>query len=159
MASDFILTNANGNKVTLSNPDTNTSDVVLDTSDVAKDSDLTTLSNTVDNIPTVDSKALATAWVNFDGTTTPPTIRDSFNVSDVVRTATGRYEIYFTEDMDNANFSVSLSGYGGSDANRCTGIYGSHTVSKCTVYGIYQNADSSFQNMAIMNLNIFGGKN
>ncbi len=32
-------------------------------------------------------KNQCTAWVNFDGTTTPPTIRDSYNVSSVVRTS------------------------------------------------------------------------
>lgn len=48
-------------------------------------------------------KNQCTAWVSFDGTTTPPTINDSFNVSDVVRTALGRFTIVFENTMDNAN--------------------------------------------------------
>ena len=57
-------------------------------------------------------KNACTAWVNFDGATTPPTIRDSFNVSDVVRVGTATFDIYIT-DIDNNNYSVS----GGSSAN------------------------------------------
>jgi hypothetical protein len=55
----------------------------------------------------VKGKNQCTAWVNFDGTTTPPTIRDSFNVRDVVRIGTGQYDIYFKEEMGNTNYSVS----------------------------------------------------
>ena len=55
-------------------------------------------------------KNACTAWVNFDGTTTPPTIRDSYNVSSVVRTATGIYDVYFATPMDNVNYSWSVSG-------------------------------------------------
>ncbi len=56
-------------------------------------------------------KAQCTAWVNFDGTTTPPTIRDSYNVSSVVRTATGKFRIYC--NFDNAKYSI---GYIASNA-------------------------------------------
>jgi hypothetical protein len=52
-------------------------------------------------------KNACTAWVNFDGTTTPPTIRDSFNVSDVVREYTGKYAVYFSESMGNNGYSVA----------------------------------------------------
>jgi len=54
-------------------------------------------------------KNACTAWVNFDGTTTPPTIRDSFNVSDVVRTATGRFKVYFETGMENQDYTMSSS--------------------------------------------------
>ena len=49
-------------------------------------------------------KNACTAWVNFDGTTTPPTIRDSYNVSAIIRTAYGIFDVYFKELMDNNNF-------------------------------------------------------
>lgn len=52
-------------------------------------------------------KNACTAWVNFDGTTTPPTIRDSYNVSAVIRTATGVYDVYFKKPMDTTNYIVS----------------------------------------------------
>jgi hypothetical protein len=51
-----------------------------------------------------------TAWVNFDGTTTPPTIRDSYNVASVIRTATGEFDIYFENNMDNPSFSAAGMG-------------------------------------------------
>ena len=54
-------------------------------------------------------KNACTAWVNFDGTTTPPTIRDSYNVSAVIRTATGNYDVYFKEPMDNTNYSAFVN--------------------------------------------------
>lgn len=47
------------------------------------------------------------AWVNFDGTTTPPTIRGSGNVSNVTRAATGDYTITFTTAMPDANYAVT----------------------------------------------------
>jgi hypothetical protein len=46
------------------------------------------------------------AWVNFDGTTSPGTIRGSGNVSSVSRTGTGAYTINFTTSMPDSNYSV-----------------------------------------------------
>jgi hypothetical protein len=47
------------------------------------------------------------AWVNFDGTTAPGTIRSSANVSSVTRNSTGDYTVNFTTAMPDANYSVS----------------------------------------------------
>jgi hypothetical protein len=49
----------------------------------------------------------ARAWVNFDGTTTTPTIRASGNISSVARFSTGRYTVNFTTAMPDANYSVT----------------------------------------------------
>ena len=68
-------------------------------------------------------KNACTAWVNFDGTTTPPTIRDSYNVSAVIRTSTGTYDIYFKELMDNVNYGV----FGTS--NNSGSAFGSYVIS------------------------------
>ena len=46
------------------------------------------------------------AWVNFDGSTSPGTIRGSGNVSSVSRTGTGQYTVNFTTSMPDANYSV-----------------------------------------------------
>ena len=54
------------------------------------------------------------AWVNFNGTTTPPTIRASGNVSSVVRSATGIYVVNFTTPMPDLNYSVIGTAGGGS---------------------------------------------
>ena len=52
---------------------------------------------------------IAKAWVNFNGQTTPPTIRDSFNVSSVTRTGTGVFVVNFSNAMANANYSIIVS--------------------------------------------------
>jgi hypothetical protein len=46
------------------------------------------------------------AWVNFDGTTTTPTIRASGNVSSVTRNGTGDYTVNFTTAMPDANYAI-----------------------------------------------------
>jgi hypothetical protein len=53
------------------------------------------------------------AWVNFDGTTTPPTIRASGNVSSVTKNGTGSYTLNFTTAMPDANYSA-ICGHGSS---------------------------------------------
>jgi len=49
------------------------------------------------------------AWVNFDGTTTPPTIRASGNVSSVVRNSTGNFTVSFATPLEDTNYSVSVT--------------------------------------------------
>lgn len=49
---------------------------------------------------------LCRAWVNFNGTTSPGTIRASFNVSSVSKTSTGLYTINFTNALADANYSI-----------------------------------------------------
>jgi hypothetical protein len=46
------------------------------------------------------------AWVNFNGTTSPGTIRASGNVSSVTRNGTGDYTVNFTTAMPDANYSA-----------------------------------------------------
>jgi hypothetical protein len=46
------------------------------------------------------------AWVNFDGSTTPPTIRASGNVSSVTRASTGRFQMNFITATPDADFSI-----------------------------------------------------
>lgn len=59
----------------------------------------------------------AKAWVNFNGTTSPGTIRASFNVSSVTRAATGDYVVNFTNAFSDANYAtVSSSGRNGTGA-------------------------------------------
>lgn len=44
------------------------------------------------------------AWVNFNGTTTPPTIRASGNVSSIIRNGTGDYTVNFALDMPDTDY-------------------------------------------------------
>lgn len=53
------------------------------------------------------------AWVSFDGTTTPPTIRGSGNIASVAVTAgqpNGDYTITFTNAMADANYAAICTG-------------------------------------------------
>jgi hypothetical protein len=66
------------------------------------------------------------AWVNFDGTTTPPTIRASGNVSSVVRNGTGSFTINFHTDIQDINYAVA-----GSSGNLLT--VGASTILQSSV--------------------------
>jgi hypothetical protein len=61
------------------------------------------------------------AWVNFDGTTSPGTIRASGNVSSVTRNGTGDYTVNFATALVGANYSMNVSASsdaGGAYANQ-----------------------------------------
>jgi len=49
------------------------------------------------------------AWVQFDGTTTPPTIRASGNVSSVTRNSTGEFTVNLTTAISDVNYSVNAN--------------------------------------------------
>jgi hypothetical protein len=58
---------------------------------------------------TNEQKQIAKAWVNFNGTTSPGTIRSSYNVSSVTKNGTGDYTVNFATAMADANYSPILS--------------------------------------------------
>jgi hypothetical protein len=58
--------------------------------------------------------------VNFNGTTSPGTIRSSYNVSSVTKNSTGNYTVNFATAMADANYSVSGLGYVGSNTVNVT---------------------------------------
>jgi hypothetical protein len=65
----------------------------------------------------------ARAWVNFDGTTSPPTIKASGNVSSVTKNSTGDYTINFTVALPDANYCVSTNQTTNSAGNSGQGLY------------------------------------
>lgn len=61
------------------------------------------------------------AWVNFNGSTNPPTIRASGNVSSVTRTSIGLYVVNFTVSLPDANYAAVYGGHqfvNGGDTTR-----------------------------------------
>jgi hypothetical protein len=76
---------------------------------------------TIQNTSGTEIGTFCRAWVNFDGTTTPPTIRASFNVSGVVRTGTGQFVVTLTNALIDANGCVASNsrhlGIGGGYAS------------------------------------------
>ena len=101
-------------------------------------------------------KNQCTAWVNFDGT--DGTIRDSYNVSSVVRTDEGKYTISFASNMSTSNYSVTSSV--SLPRNSCS-------VEKCTtsdcnieVGGVnYSDGSTRYRDESLVTIAIFGGKN
>ena len=55
-------------------------------------------------------QGLCKSWVNFDGSESPLTSRDSFNVSSLVDNGTGNYDQVYTNNMSSANHSVTGTG-------------------------------------------------
>ena len=52
---------------------------------------------------------LCKSWVQFDGRSTV-SIADSFNVSSITDNGTGDYDVNFSTNMSNANYSVVTGG-------------------------------------------------
>jgi hypothetical protein len=46
------------------------------------------------------------AWVNFDGTTTLPTVRESGNIASVTRLGTGAFQVNFLTEMPDVNYAA-----------------------------------------------------
>ena len=96
-------------------------------------------------------KNACTAWVNFDGTTTPPTIRGSYNVKAVIRTGTGMYDIYFEKEMGNADYSLGGSAYSYDLTMNVAYTHKVSVISRVSASTAYNDSKISVQ--------IFGGKN
>lgn len=70
----------------------------------------------------------ARAWVNFDGTASPITIRASVNVSSITDNGTGDYSVNFTTAMPDANY-VGVVGANRSGSSTKTAYGGPSTGS------------------------------
>jgi hypothetical protein len=69
---------------------------------------------TAEKLGTTEQRQIAKAWVNFNGTTSPGTIRSQYNVSSVTKNGTGEYTVNFTTPMADANYSVlKIDGFRG----------------------------------------------
>jgi fructose-specific component phosphotransferase system IIB-like protein len=85
----------------------------------------------------------AKAWVNYNGTSA--TVRRSYNVSSVTRTASGQYAVNFTNAMADANYAtvttssaVNNAVYGKfSNIVGVTGTTVTPTTTSVTVFSSY----------------------
>lgn len=50
------------------------------------------------------------SWVQFDGTATNATARDSFNVTNMTDHSTGTYSVNFTNNMANDDYAFAMAG-------------------------------------------------
>lgn len=105
-------------------------------------------------------KGSAKAWVNFDGTTSPGTIRAQYNVSSVTRNSTGDYTMNFTTAMSDANFSAVTAGVGISPSSNTVsgGTYQGPGVDTFTTTSVRVTTGSNAGNYAdwpIVNVAVF----
>jgi hypothetical protein len=95
----------------------------------------------------------AKAWVNFDGTTSPGTIRSSYNVSSITKNGTGDYTVNFATAMADANYSVS-SNFGNAATFLASGSVG--VISTSSVRITSGNLSSVNTDAPNCNVQIFG---
>ena len=105
---------------------------------------------TAAKLGTTEQKQIAKAWVNFNGTTSPGTIRSSFNVSSITKVGTGEYTVNFATAMADANYSVLKT-----DGFRGVGEVGNITSSSfyCVVRA---NITETLTDTSLVNCIVFG---
>lgn len=107
-------------------------------------------------------KNACTAWANIDMTTTPPTIRDSYGINGVIRTATGRLSGFV--NMDRSDYIVIGSGeisQDGVDASPTAFVTPSRNrLNTNTTFNIeVRGTDNTNYNAKLLEVFIMGGKN
>ena len=118
---------------------------------------LTTLSDGTNSTSSTNCiQGSAKAWVNFGYVSSAITTRASYNVSSIVRNASGDYTINFTNAMTDANYAlVGSASYGSSSApGRVVGAYpiaGAYLASSIRVASGFYNVfeDEVFVNLAV----------
>ena len=98
---------------------------------------------------------VATAWCRFDGSTTPPTILDSFNVDSVDRIALGNFRINFSVSFANANY-VALGTAGDNNTIMYNASLRNYTVDDL-IFEIADNIGNNNANTDTNSLVVFGG--
>jgi hypothetical protein len=95
------------------------------------------------------------AWVNFDGTTSPGTIRASGNVSSVTRNATGNYTVNFTTAMPDANYAPSFIARRPNNENTTWGIKSGSALQTTSVNVFVKSTGYGAENGDICSLQVF----
>lgn len=97
----------------------------------------------------------ALAWVNFNGTTSPGTIRSQYNVSSVTKNGTGDYTLNFTAALSDANYCSCTSG-GGSGVESAVPADNA-TARTTTAFRMYTlTSAGSLTDSAYISVAIFG---
>lgn len=113
------------------------------------------LAVTVGKLGTTEQTRIAKAWVNFNGTTSPGTIRSSYNVSSVTRNSTGVFTINFTTPMTDANYSA-VSSSGSASSGSCTAITLASTTSSSVQFQYQYAGGFVLDNASIITVQVFG---
>ncbi len=95
-------------------------------------------------------QGLAKMWIQFDGTGTVGT-RDSFNRGGLTDNGTGNYTVTYTNNMNNNDFSVTVSmnsEYTDGGRGIYSGVYACNTAD-CRVSGRRDNANADSDHVCI----------
>jgi hypothetical protein len=93
------------------------------------------------------------AWVNFNGTTSPGTIRASGNVSSVTKSGTGDYTVNFTTAMPDVNYAFNATGEAGSGAGNKGPYQATSSASGARMF-VY-NATGSLVDSSVLSVSVF----
>lgn len=115
----------------------------------------------LDNSWTKSGKALAQAWVRFEGTSGNVFVNSSYNVDSIVHTDNGHYKIFFTPNtFDNASYlaigmSNSIAGSGSAEDFDVNTV-GIVERDKDYLMFLVKSDDNEYVNAAINDLVVFG---
>ena len=104
----------------------------------------------------LETKQLASAWAYFDGTTTPISIKDSYNVNGITDVSVGKYDINFKTNMTNVNYAPLTNV--GLASNQTVTAYENidqRSVSGCRVEVLNNGTNVDASGVSVL---IFGGK-
>ena len=105
----------------------------------------------------LETKQLASAWAHFDGTTTPISIKDSYNVNSITDVSVGKYDINFKANMNDVNYAP-LTNVGRASNQTATTAHENidqRSVSGCRVETLNNGTNVDASGVSIL---IFGGK-
>jgi len=115
---------------------------------------------TAAKLGTNEQKQIAKAWVNFNGTTSPGTIRSNYNVSSVTKTGTGDYTVNFATPMADANYTFFGCGRNDTDLTAgyppCISQWLSDTQSTTQLRIRGTNGNNNLEDFPTLCVSIFG---
>ncbi len=128
-------------------------DAVKLANDAVTNSKIQNLAVTVGKLGTNEQKQICKAWVNFNGTTSPGTIRSSYNVSSVTKNGAGDYTVNFTTPLADGNYSACVSV---AAANTNVGYYLVAVLNNSVRLAVGLAYPPSLSDVAICSLQVFG---
>ena len=93
-------------------------------------------------------QGLAKVWVQFDGTASGASSRDSFNVGSMTDNSTGNYVVNFSNNMSNDDYASAGIGN--------TASITSEAVATSTLNTLSSNSSGSLSDVTIMAASILG---
>ena len=102
----------------------------------------------------IDMRAIPTAWASYNGLT--GVINDSYNISNIVKTATGKYTVTI-DGLDNANYAIQVTA---TDANNFNRAGTAKAVNSTTLeVGTFGTNNDVLMDLPDIYITVMGGKN